>query len=84
MTRSEISVTLSHRESDDQQAVRNARTPKIRTYLRRSQFIVGLAKAIRGLSRDLHVLIWLVQRKRKNCRISKSPSGEKAAARGQQ
>jgi predicted SAM-dependent methyltransferase len=65
VTRGEISVTLSHRESDDQPAVRNARIPKIRTYLRRSQFIVGLAKAIRGFSRDLHVLIWLVQRKGK-------------------
>ncbi len=32
-------------------------------YLRRSQFIAGLAKACRGLRRDIRVLVWLVKRK---------------------
>src|SRR5271157_5692881 len=34
-------------------------------YLRRSQFLVGLAKALRGLRRDMSVLVWLVKRKGK-------------------
>jgi predicted SAM-dependent methyltransferase len=33
--------------------------------LRRSQFVVGLAKALRGLARDLRVLVWLVKRNRR-------------------
>jgi predicted SAM-dependent methyltransferase len=32
------------------------------TYLRRSHFIVGLAKALRGLIADTRVLVWLVNR----------------------
>lgn len=33
-------------------------------YLKRSQFIVGLARAYRGLARDMHVLLWLAKRNR--------------------
>ncbi len=33
-----------------------------KTYLKRSQFIVGLAEASRGLKRDVQVLVWLVKR----------------------
>lgn len=32
------------------------------TYLKRSEFIVGLAKALRGLKRDMLVLVWLTRR----------------------
>jgi predicted SAM-dependent methyltransferase len=31
-------------------------------YLKRSQFIVGLARASRGLARDMRVLVWLAKR----------------------
>lgn len=32
-------------------------------YLKRSQFAVGLARALRGLTGDMHVLLWLGKRK---------------------
>lgn len=35
---------------------------KPRTNLKRSQFLVGLVKALRGLARDIRVLVWLVKR----------------------
>jgi len=38
----------------------NART---KARLKRSQFILGLAKASRGLERDIRVLVWLLKRK---------------------
>jgi predicted SAM-dependent methyltransferase len=31
-------------------------------YLKRSQFILGLARALRGLARDMRILVWLVKR----------------------
>jgi hypothetical protein len=33
-------------------------------YLKRSQFVVGLAKAVRGLRRDVSMLAWVVKRNR--------------------
>ena len=37
--------------------------PAAKAYLKRSQFIVGLAQAFRGLTRDMRVLVWVVTRK---------------------
>jgi predicted SAM-dependent methyltransferase len=37
-------------------------TTKTASYLKRSQFIVGLVRAFRGLIRDIRVLVWLVKR----------------------
>ena len=38
---------------------------KARAYLKRSQFIVGLNGTLRGLTRDLRVLGWLIERRSK-------------------
>ena len=35
-------------------------------YLKRSQFVVGVAKALRGLTGDMRVLLWLGQTKAPN------------------
>jgi predicted SAM-dependent methyltransferase len=34
-------------------------------YLKRSQFFIGVAKALRGLKRDIYVLIWTIKRNRR-------------------
>jgi len=43
-------------------ARRGTRKHLVFARLKQSQFIVGLAKALRGLNRDLRVLVWLAKR----------------------
>src|SRR6202041_3534907 len=35
---------------------------KLRKHLKSSEFIIGLARALRGLTQDMHVLVWLGKR----------------------
>jgi predicted SAM-dependent methyltransferase len=63
-------VMMAWAESQDIPAVRNhasrwAGPRALSSYLKRSHSLVGLAKARRGLARDIRLVVWLVRRRSK-------------------
>jgi len=51
--------------------------PRIKASLRRSHFIFGLSKALRGLVQDMRVLVWLAKRRGQISRYQKTSETKK-------